>query len=232
MAAPEWLWDEFQQVGTDYASLAEVEVYDRRMGSFRDVDAENRGMLSALGLKAGASVLEIGCGTGRFARAAAAAGLAATAIDISEQMLEYVRSKVKEEGSPEIATRCRGFLTMDFPAASFDAAVSGAALHHLPDVWKLLALRNIAQALKPDGQLILRDVVFSPAAGEAPELCLRRFVDSVPAAVRGGALGHVKREYSTFDWIMEGLLSRAGFEIRSVSNPHEAFLVYHCRKRG
>lgn len=67
---PEWQWNEMQQVGTDYTDLAEVERYDQRMGSFRDVEKENRTMLEMLNLPTGSSVLEVGCGTGRFARAA------------------------------------------------------------------------------------------------------------------------------------------------------------------
>ncbi len=229
MQNPEWMWNEFQQVGTDYESLAEVEIYDRRMGTFRDVVGENRDMLTALGLPRGAAVLEIGCGTGWFARAAAGAGLAVTAIDVSEIMLRYVAAQAQKEGF-SIATQHAGFLTMDFPAATFDAAVSGAALHHLPDAWKLVALRNIARALKPGGQLILRDVVFSLSDGEAPEACFTRFIESFGEQVRPNALGHIKKEFSTYDWIMEGLLTRAGFEVISRTTATESFLVYHCRK--
>ncbi len=83
MRAPEWQWNEFQQVGTDYANLEEVATYDARMATFRDVETENRKILETLALPAGSRVLEIGCGTGRFARAAAAAGHQVTAVDVS-----------------------------------------------------------------------------------------------------------------------------------------------------
>jgi ubiquinone/menaquinone biosynthesis C-methylase UbiE len=226
---PDWQWNEIQQVGTDYTDLAQVAQYDARMGTFRDVGAENREMLATLALPAGAAVLEIGCGTGRFVRAASAAGLAATAIDVSPIMLDYVRHQAAAEGLAPIATQHSGFLTMDFPPASFDAAVSGAALHHLPDAWKLVALRNIARVLKAGGQFILRDVVFIQAAGEPPEACFERFAASVPN-MRKETARHVAQEFSTFDWIMEGLLARAGFAILSKSLATESFVVYHCRK--
>lgn len=225
----DWQWDEMQQVGTDYTDLAEVEAYDNRMASFRDVDSENREMLSMLALPIGSAVLEIGCGTGRFARAAAGAGLKATAADVSPIMLEYVSARAKEEGLPSIATQHSGFLTMDFPVDSFDAVVSGVALHHLPDAWKLVALQNIAQVLRPGGQLVLRDVVFTLDNGEDPETCFERFVACFPN-IREEAARHVAKEYSTYDWIMEGLLKRSGFECLSVNRSSKSFIVYHCRK--
>jgi ubiquinone/menaquinone biosynthesis C-methylase UbiE len=196
----DWQWDEMRQIGTDYADLAEVEIYDNRMASFRDVDGENRDMLGMLALPAGSDVLEIGCGTGRFSRAAAAAGHKVTAVDVSAIMLEYVRAKAEQERLSVIKTCHCGFLTMDFPAASFDAVVSGAALHHLPDVWKFVALRNIARVLKTDGQFILRDVVFDLKKDEAPQECFVRFINSFNDKVRPGAIGHVSKEYSTYTW--------------------------------
>lgn len=229
MKTADWQWNEMQQVGTDYADLKEIAAYDDRMEAFRDVETENRGLLSLLALPVGAAVLEIGCGTGRFARAAAAAGLAVTVVDVSAGMLEYVAQKARTDGLPEIATQHAGFLTMDFPACRFDAVVSGAALHHLPDAWKLVALRNIARVLKPGGQLILYDVVFSLAEGDTPEICFERFATAY-AGMRTEAARHVAREFSTYDWIMEGLLTRAGFEILSTNRRSENFAQFHCRK--
>jgi ubiquinone/menaquinone biosynthesis C-methylase UbiE len=229
MQTPDWQWNEMQQVGTDYTDIKEVETYDERMGAFRDVAAENREMLSMLNLPAGACVLEIGCGTGRFVRAASAAGLQATAIDVSSIMLDYIQDKARREGLNTIATQHAGFLTLDFPTGSFDAVVSGAALHHLPDSWKMVALRNIARVLKPQGQFILRDVVFGTRAGETPEMVFERFASSF-AGMRVEAARHVAKEFSTYDWIMEGLLNRAGFRILSQQEVAQSFVVYHCQK--
>jgi putative AdoMet-dependent methyltransferase len=229
MQTPDWQWNEMQQVGTDYTDIKEVETYDERMGAFRDVATENREMLSMLSLPAGARVLEIGCGTGRFVRAATAAGLQATAIDVSSIMLDYIQDKAQREGLSAIATQHAGFLTLDFPADSFDAVVSGAALHHLPDSWKMVALRNIARVLKPQGQFILRDVVFGTKEGETPEIVFERFASSF-VGMRVEAARHVAKEFSTYDWIMEGLLSRAGFQILSQQEVAQSFVVYHCQK--
>jgi ubiquinone/menaquinone biosynthesis C-methylase UbiE len=229
MTLPDWHWNEIQQIGTDYNSLAEVEDYDARMATFRDVDEENRRILAAIALPAGGAVLEIGCGTGRFARSAAAAGYRVSAVDVSAQMLAFVKKKTLSEGLSGIVLRHAGFLTMDFPDAHFDAVVSGAALHHLPDAWKLVALRNVSRVLKPRGQLLLRDVVFAPTAGESPEACFESFCSAFPER-REEAAQHVAVEFSTYNWIMEGLLMRAGFDILSTAHPSASFSVYHCRK--
>ncbi|MBN2132318.1 MAG: class I SAM-dependent methyltransferase [Sedimentisphaerales bacterium] len=228
MDSPEWQWNEMQQVGTDYADVAEVEAYDRRMATFRDVDCENRSVLAALSLAPGSSVLEIGCGTGRFARMAAAQGHAVTAADVSKAMLDYVAARAEKEGL-RIDVQHAGFLTLPLAPEGYDAVVSVAALHHLPDVWKAVALRRIHRGLKPGGQFILRDVVFAPADDDF-DGCFARFVNSFDESMRSGAAGHVAAEYSTLDWIMAGLLKRAGFTILSARQEGESFTAYHCRK--
>lgn len=228
MRTLEWHWNEFQQVGTDYADIEQVAKYDARMATFRDVETENRRILETLALPPKSRVLEIGCGTGRFARAAATAGHLVTAVDVSPVMLEYVVQKAAEEGLTNLEPQNAGFLTMDLPADHFDAVVSVVCLHHLPDLWKLVALENVCRTLKPGGQLFLSDVVFSVAPGQhAAEL--EAFVASVSEEIRPGAAQHVAEEYSTLDWIMEGLLQRAGFEILSAEQAQHSIIAYHCR---
>ncbi len=229
MDAPEWLWNEMQQVGTDYADMAAVEEYDQRMASFRDVDAENRSILERLSLPPRAAVLEVGCGTGRFTRAAAGAGHTVTAVDVSSAMLQYAARMAQEAGLPRIEFQHAGFLTMDLPGDHFEAAVSAACLHHLPDVWKLLALENVQHSLKPGGQFILGDVVFPISPGGAAGR-FEQFIHSFPAAMHATATGHVATEYSTLDWIMQGLLQRAGLQVLSAEEVRPSFMAYHCRK--
>lgn len=78
-------------------------------------------------------------------------------------------------------------------------------------------------------QFILGDVVFSPGDGQPPEPCFERFAGAFPN-MRVEAARHVAQEFSTYDWIIEGLLTRAGFEILSKVNRSESFFRYHCRR--
>lgn len=41
---------------------------------------------------------------------------------------------------------------------------------------------------------------------------------------------HIRQEYSTYDWIMEGLLPRAGFAIKDKQIVHGVIGTYHCVK--
>lgn len=226
---PQWQWDEVRQLGTDYAGIDEVENYERRMGEFRDIAEENRWILKMLKAAPGAKVLEIGCGTGLFARAAASAGYEVTALDISMRMLEYLESKARNIASGSIKTVHGGFLSMDFAPGTFDTVVSSLALHHLPDVWKFIALRNVARVLKGGGQLILRDVVFV-LGDRTPEQCFDNFAASIPESSRKNVFCHIKDEFSTYDWILEGLIAGAGFSITDKLSDSGFILTYNCRK--
>ena len=91
MTLPAWQWDEYRQMGTDYTSIEEVRVYDEPMAALRDVSAESARILTALGLDEGETILEVGTGTGAFARAAARVCRRVIAVDVSGTMLEYAR---------------------------------------------------------------------------------------------------------------------------------------------
>lgn len=226
---PPWQWNEFQQIGTDYASEEEVAMYDRRMRKIRDIDAENAGMLDFLRLPSDGAVLEIGTGTGAFLRTAAKRCARAAGIDISEVMLQYARSRADEEKLQNLELSRAGFLTHTFVPETFDGVVSGLAFHHLPDVWKAVALERIHRILKPGGRLVLLDVVFDWKS-EAPEAYFERIV-SAAGESRPNFIRHIAQEYSTLAWIMEGLLTRAGFAIEQKRTAGD-FLMLYCAGKG
>ena len=106
--------------------------------------------------------------------------------------------------------------------------VSGLALHHLPDLWKAVALERIHRFLKPDGRLVLLDVVFDWKS-EAPEAYFERIV-SAAGENRKNFIRHISQEYSTLAWIMDGLLTRTGFVIEhrhAINN----FLKLYCARK-
>ena len=223
---PQWQWNEMQQVGTDYADLGEVERYERRMGQFRDLAKEDAEILAELRLKPGSRILEIGTGTGHFARTAVGGGHRVTATDVSPIMLQYA-AKVAQGQGLAIEFTQGGFLTFQGEPAAYDGVVSVVVLHHLPDLWKAVALANIRRILKPKGRMVLRDVVFAFGAGGHAEP-FDGFVNACPPSMNVETARHIAKEYSTLDWIMEGLLTRAGFSIEKKTAGTASIVQYVC----
>jgi SAM-dependent methyltransferase len=230
MALPDWQWNEIQQVERTKPICGKWKNTTVAWANSATWTGENREMLAMLNLPRGAAVLEIGCGTGpSFARPPRRQALEQRPSTFQSSCWITSRKKAADEGLPAIATQHAGFLTMVFPGRirSTRSCPSGPCTI-CPDAWKLVALRNIARVLKPGGQFILRDVVFSLKDGRPPEACFEAFASSVPT-MRLETARHVAREYSTYDWIMEGLLERAGLEIIARIDHGESFIIYHCR---
>ncbi|MBE6428292.1 MAG: class I SAM-dependent methyltransferase [Planctomycetaceae bacterium] len=229
-----WQYDELKINSVfDYSAAQQAAQYEERHGKVRDIADENRRILDILertltsGL-IGANILEIGTGTGAFARTAAQERARVTALDVSEAMLAVAKEKAM--GISNIDFIHGGFLTGNFPESGFDAVVSSLALHHLPDVWKAEALANIYRTLKPGGVFILVDVVFMCEGGEmawyVPQM-LGRVNDE---GMLNGLTGHIASEFSTLDWIMRGLIERAGMKIIQQENFSSVSEIYVAKK--
>jgi len=108
--------------------------------------------------------LEVGCGTGAFARLLAACAERVLALDFSPEMIRVARSNSAKYSNLEF---CEADISeFDLPAAHFDCIATIATLHHTPLRPVLLKLK---QALRPGGTLIVLDLfepernLFSPA---------------------------------------------------------------------
>ncbi len=230
---PRWYYDEFQQIGTDYESVEEVEKYDQRMGQFRDIKQEVDLIVNMSSLKEDDVVLEYGCGTGEFLIAAAAKCRMAYGLDISGVMLDYLQRKLTAaQVSHKVKLIHAGFLSYKHQGEPIDAAVSQLALHHLPDFWKHMALKKVYEILKPGGCFFLRDVVF-PSPHDDYYSYFDNLIDKMRKdsgdEMAGSLVRHIKGEYSTCDWIMEGLLRSSGFSIEKNIRDGIA-VIYLCRK--
>ena len=231
MPAPAWQYHEPDHPGADFDALAEI--YDRNMQKFRDVQGEIEEVLDFLTLQPDQSVLEIGTGTGEFALAAARHCRKVYAVDLSAGMLGYAEKKAQTRGVSNVEFLPGGFLTYRHEGAPLHAIVSQIALHHLPDFWKQIALLRMAGLLAEGGKLCLRDVVYSFDPTKHGEF-LDEFISK--AAERAGPkfarsiCEHVRNEYSTTDWIMQGIIERAGFRIEKATHSHGFFALYLCTK--
>jgi putative AdoMet-dependent methyltransferase len=232
MQRPNWFYDEFKYSGVDYTDTAQVAVYDTRHQRFRDYQKFSEAVMAGLDLGRDATVVDLGVGTGAFTLYAAPYYQTVYAVDVSDAMLAYTRQKVEAAGLDNVVFCKGGFLTYQHQGEPVDAVVSSAVLHHLPDAWKWAGLLNVADTLKPGGRFYLFDVVF-PTTREYTACFdgwVKGFVTQVGQEFANEIETHIRDEYSTFDWIMEGLLRRAGFQIDSVTYDNGLGATYLCTK--
>lgn len=229
----QWFYDERKHAGVDYADPAQVQAYDARHQRLRDYGQFAAGIVRALGLCREHTVIDMGSGTGAFALNAAPACKHIYAVDVSEVMLDCARRKAAQAGVKNIDFCAGGFLTYAHQADAADAMVSVAALHHLPDFWKLVGLRRAAAMLKPGGRFYLSDVVF-PADLTGYEARFDQWIEGIAQkaghAFAAEAATHIRDEYSTFDWIMEGFLRKSGFRIDQAEYAEGFLASFVCTK--
>ena len=221
-----WRLDELAHAGPEHLDPEYVAAYDRKSPTDW---SEQVAQLRALGIGATSTVIDLGAGTGAFARAVAPHVARVIAVDVSAAMVATMR----QQG---IEAVCAGFLSYEHEGDPPDAVVTRNALHHLPDFWKVAALDRIARLLRPGGVLLLQDIVFSFEPGEAVTAIDSWLASAPDDPSRGWTAGelaeHVREEHSTFTWLLEPMIERAGFAIRERwLGPNGIYAAYTCIRR-
>jgi ubiquinone/menaquinone biosynthesis C-methylase UbiE len=231
----DWIYDEFTHVGVDYSKKDPVDEYDPQMESFRDYEQEAKAFMETLDVPNSEelTVIDLGCGTGAFSLHAAPARYFKRiyAVDVSQEMLHTVSSKAKERNIGNIEFCHSGFLRFQ-PPEQVDIIHTKWAFHHLPDYWKQAGLLNMNNMLKPGGILFLADLVFTfdPDYETHTETFLHELSKDFSKALVDETKIHIREEYSTFDWILQGLIERAGFSIEQSRTEDKLASEYVCRK--
>lgn len=229
---PAWYFDESNMAGVDFEDTVQVEAYDRNQTA--STPEKEQALVARLGIAAEHSVIDLGAGTGNFALQASLTGASVHAVDISKTMLTYAQSKAQNAGATNIKFHQAGFLSYEHQGNSADFVVTKNALHILPDFWKMTAFLRIAAMLKFKGVFYLRDAVFSfpPADYKAS---IDEWIRQVAKPEGEGWTArdfemHVRDEHSTYGWIIEGMLTRAGFEIVEANYNTATYAEYLCIK--
>lgn len=227
-----WIPDELAYAGRENRDPAHAARYDQKM----DAEAKRElAELLPLGIGRDSTVVDLGAGTGQFAMEAASAVKRVIAVDVSEVMLGRLRAKLEESGVANVECVRAGFLTYEHTGEPADLVYSRFALHHLPDFWQAIALDRVAGMLRPGGIFRLWDVVYSFDPSEATE-ALEAWMSNAGADIEGEWLrsefeDHIRDENSTFTWLLEPMLEKAGLKIQSAEYSEDrVFARYVCVK--
>jgi ubiquinone/menaquinone biosynthesis C-methylase UbiE len=115
-----------------------------------------RRLLDLAALQPGQRVLDVACGTGLVTfEAARAVGRRGTvhATDISEAMVERVRSEAGRRGMPWVTAERLEAEDLRVPDASFDVVLCCLGIMYVPD--PLLATREMLRVLRPGGHVVV-----------------------------------------------------------------------------
>ncbi|MDP8927012.1 MAG: class I SAM-dependent methyltransferase [Actinomycetota bacterium] len=234
MANQAWLLDELGHAGRENLDPVHVANYDEK----EDAKAtEEVRLLAAAGvLTDDATVIDLGAGTGQFTLAVAPRCARVVAVDVSPVMLKHLHRKVGQTPLGNVECVHAGFLSYEHQGRAADLIYSRLALHHLPDAWKAVALCRMADMLHPGGALRLSDVVygFAPqSAGEHFDAWMQQYPVTDPDGgwTRADVAEHIRDEHSTFTWLLEPMIERAGFQISEAhTDAAGIFAHYLCTK--
>jgi len=156
-------------------------------------------LLDLLAPASGERVLDVGCGTGHLTRRLVDRGADAVGIDASGEMVAAARETYPDLDVRQVDVR-------DFePDRLFDAAVSNAVFHWIPEGDQPQVADRLAAALRPGGRLV---VEFGGAGNVAA------VVDAVETAAADRGYGVENPWYFPTIGEYAPILEAAGFEVR------------------
>lgn len=228
---PGWMIDEKRHAGGEHLDPDEAARYDDKLPFDPSSEVDT---LLELGLSPGDTVVDFGTGTGVFPLAIAPQCDLVVAVDVSQSMLDLVRGKIGAAGVQNVETVNAGFLSYDHQGDAASFVFSKDALHHLPDFWKIEALKNFGNTLGDGGILRLRDFVFS----FDPQESYQRIESWIAENLERTSFTeeeihlHFRDEYSTYGFLLEPMLERAGFEILDAEYEGGFYAMYTCQWHG
>ncbi len=105
-------------------------------------------------------VLDIGAGTGLLTLAAAPRVAHVTAVDISPAMCRHLEREFDQRSITNADVITASASDLPLADASFDVVLSNYCFHHLKDQDKRRALSEAIRVLRPNGRLVIGDMMF------------------------------------------------------------------------
>lgn len=164
---PEVYWeDRARRFAGEGEGLAAVCSYGMPEFYNRVIDiCQRRAIAPWLKVSPGATVLDVGCGVGRWSHQLAARGARVTGVDLSPTMIAEAKRRAASRG---VSERCR-FETQDLArldvGGKFDLVMGVTVLQHILDSDSLRdAFRRMADHLADGGRMVLLEVAPSRLA--------------------------------------------------------------------
>lgn len=230
-----WIYNEHKHCGVDYSDEKLADKYDEQHQKFRDYEKEFNNLIDFLSLKDTheLTVIDLGCGTGATSIYAAERFKKVYGVDISETMINQAKKKLFNKEANNIEFLSAGFLSYQHKNDPVDLLITKAAFHHLPDFWKQIALLKMNNMIRMGGILYIFDIVFNFNAIEYEERInewILGFEKRADYKFKEEIEIHIRDEYSTFKWILEGMIEKAGFKIKNYRSDDGFMAEYHCIK--
>lgn len=170
--------------------------YDRitQWMSFGSGHWYRRRALRRAGLAAGASVLDVACGTGVLAEhARSLVGESGRVVALDPSLSMLLRARERDAGRLARGTA----EALPFAAASFDLVTMGYALRHVADLRCTFA--EYRRVLRPGGRVLVLEIT-RPASRAAHRVLAFHLGRVVPALARLGRRGAEARELMEYFW--------------------------------
>jgi len=156
------LGNDFYRLWLDQGMTYSSAIFDYPGQALADAQtAKYRRIVDQLGLRAGDSVLEIGCGWGGFAEYAAAQGVRVHGVTISPAQLEVARQRLQHSGLAHLATvELRDYRDLQ---GQYDAVVSIEMLEAVGERYWPRYFDVVAACLKPGGRAMIQSITIAEA---------------------------------------------------------------------
>lgn len=148
-STPRLIQEQFGAVARNYA-VSKVHAHGEDLPVLRDLAR----------LTGREAVLDAGCGPGPVTQLLAPLAARVTAVDFTEAMLSVAREAAAARQLSNVDFQLGGLEDFESPAAAFDRVVTRYSAHHWPD--PLQVLRRFREVIRPDGFVLLSDVMASP----------------------------------------------------------------------
>ncbi len=110
-------------------------------------------------------ILDLACGPGIVAEAVAPLAAELVGVDATPEMIRLAGERLAKAGLANARFQVALAESLPFGAAEFDTVLTRATFHHFPDLPAVLA--EVRRVLRPQGRLVVADVLSSDDPGEA-----------------------------------------------------------------